>query len=189
MTLPTTFDSYRLRFQRPRADDAPAVFANWATDPEVTRFLVWQPHREVGTVAAYLAACQTGWNEGREFTWLLHERTTGDVIGAMAARPNGHRIEVGYVLGRRWWGQGYMTEALRRLIDECFRLEGIHRVWAYCDCENPASARVMEKAGMIEEGLLHAWAVHPNVASTPRDCWCYAITRNQYAQTPRQPSL
>ncbi|MBX3750856.1 MAG: GNAT family N-acetyltransferase [Opitutaceae bacterium] len=189
MTLPATFDTERLRFQQPSADDAPAVFANWATDSEVTRYLVWRPHQEVGTVTAYLASCQTGWDKGREFTWLLRERSSRQPIGAVAARPNGHRIEVGYVLGRRWWGQGYMTEALRRLIDECFRHESIHRVWAYCDCENPASARVMEKSGMIKEGKLHTWAVHPNVSSIPRDCWCYAITRDQYAQTPRPPSL
>lgn len=180
MKLPATFDSSRLQFRIPRKEDAPAIFAAWATDAEVTRYLVWKPHQEVGTVEQFIESCLEGWKAGREFTWLICEQATGRPIGAIAARPNGHRIEIGYVLGRSWWGRGYMTEALGRLIGECFHLDTVHRVWAYCDCENPASARVMEKSGMMREGKLHAWAMHPNASPLPRDCWCYAITRAMF---------
>jgi ribosomal-protein-alanine N-acetyltransferase len=47
-------------------------------------------------------------------------------------------------------------------------------VWAVCDVDNLASARVLEKAGMGREGRLRRWVLHPNVSAAPRDCWCYA---------------
>ena len=47
-------------------------------------------------------------------------------------------------------------------------------MWAVCDVDNPASARVMETAGVAREGKLRRWALHPNVSQTPRDFWCYA---------------
>jgi RimJ/RimL family protein N-acetyltransferase len=50
----------------------------------------------------------------------------------------------------------------------------IHRVWAVCDVDNLASARVMEKSGMEREGRLRRWAVHPNLSGGPRDFWCYS---------------
>ena len=53
----------------------------------------------------------------------------------------------------------------------------MYRVYAYCDVENLASARVMEKAGMSFEGVLRRWGVHPNRSSEPRDCRCYAAVR------------
>ena len=52
-----------------------------------------------------------------------------------------------------------------------------YRAWATCDVENPASARVMEKAGMIREGVLKRWHVCPTIGYEPRDCYVYAKTR------------
>lgn len=54
---------------------------------------------------------------------------------------------------------------------------GIFRVWAICNHENRASARVMEKIGMQREGLLRRGVLHPNVSAEPRDCWLYSRVR------------
>ena len=70
-----------------------------------------------------------------------------------------------------------MTEAARVIVDWVLKQEGIYRVWAFCDVENLASARVLEKVGMQKEGVLRRWMIHPNVSDEPRDCYCYAITR------------
>jgi RimJ/RimL family protein N-acetyltransferase len=55
--------------------------------------------------------------------------------------------------------------------------QAIFRIWAVCDVDNAASARVMEKAGMQREGVLRRWSVHPNISAEPRDSFCYAIVK------------
>jgi RimJ/RimL family protein N-acetyltransferase len=81
---------------------------------------------------------------------------------------------LGYVLGRKFWGQGYMTEAVRAVVDYALAEPEVFRVWAVCDVENAASARVLEKAGMRREGILRRWSMHPNISDEPRDSLCYA---------------
>ena len=75
-------------------------------------------------------------------------------IGVMAWVPDHHCAEVGYSLGRKWWRQGYASEALAELLNRLFAEPGVNRVEAMCDVRNPASARVMEKCGMRREGIL-----------------------------------
>jgi ribosomal-protein-alanine N-acetyltransferase len=55
--------------------------------------------------------------------------------------------------------------------------ESVFRIGAVCDVENIGSARVMEKAGLVREGLMRRWLVHPNIADEPRDCFSYAMVR------------
>ncbi len=95
----------------------------------------------------------------------------------VACRPEGHKAELGYVLARSYWGNGYMTEAVSAVVDWLLSVPEVHRVWAVCDTANLASARVMEKVGMTREGILKRWTVHPNVSSEPRDCFVYARVR------------
>ncbi len=95
----------------------------------------------------------------------------------ITVRADAHRWELGYVLARSNWGKGYMTEAVKGLVHWAFQQPAIFRVWAVCDVDNLASARVMEKAGMKREGTLRRWSVHPNVSDEPRDSYCYAIVK------------
>ena len=92
-------------------------------------------------------------------------------------RPQGERTEIGYVLARPYWGQGYMTEAARAVVEWTLSQPEIYRVWAVCDVDNAASAKVLEKVGMQREGVLRRWITHPNVEAVPRDCYCYAIIK------------
>jgi RimJ/RimL family protein N-acetyltransferase len=82
----------------------------------------------------------------------------------------------GYVLARAYWGNGYTSEALDTLREQVLSIEGIYRFYAFCDVENKASARVMEKAGLQKEGLLRRFFIHPNISNEPRDCYVYAAT-------------
>jgi RimJ/RimL family protein N-acetyltransferase len=82
------------------------------------------------------------------------------------------------VLARRLWGQGIVAEAARVVVDTAFRDPDVYRVWAVCDVENRASARVMEKVGMTHEGVLRKWILHPNISPYPRDVLCYARIRS-----------
>jgi [ribosomal protein S5]-alanine N-acetyltransferase len=82
-------------------------------------------------------------------------------------RINQYKADLGYVLVKLKWGKGYMPEAMQALIDWALGQNEIYRVWAICDVENVASARVMEKVGMQKEGVLRRWLIHPNIAKEP----------------------
>lgn len=68
-------------------------------------------------------------------------------MGMIEARMDGHRVELGYVLARAFWGNGYMPEAAEAIVTWALNQPEIYRVWAVCNTENTASARVLEKVG------------------------------------------
>jgi ribosomal-protein-alanine N-acetyltransferase len=81
----------------------------------------------------------------------------GQLIGGAELRvvsAANRRGEIGYVLGRRWWGQGYATEAAGLLVRFGFENLGLHKVTATCHPDNTGSARVLTKVGMSPEGHL-----------------------------------
>ena len=70
-----------------------------------------------------------------------------------------------------------MAEAITAVAGWAFSDPSVFRVWAVCDVENRASARVLEKAGFLREGVLKKWSLHPNISAIPRDCYSYSQTR------------
>jgi ribosomal-protein-alanine N-acetyltransferase len=181
MLLPEIIDTPRLRLRKPVVEDAHEVFKNYAADPEVTRFLTWRPHYSLQESFDVMVARLAHWDLGSEFTWSITPRDHhSTVMGMVSATPDTRatwRWSVGYVLGKPWWDQGFMTEAIGALIATLFDQPGIERVWAYVDEENYASARVLEKSGMQREGILRSWSLHPNLGTRPRDCWSFSIAR------------
>jgi len=158
-------------------DDAEAIFHGYASDPEVTRFLTWSPHRSLADTRAFLRGCMDDWRAQSRFPWAITHGPDGSSIGMIDLRPAGHMAEVGYVLTREEWGKGYMTEALTAVVEAALALPAIYRVSAICDVDNVASARVMEKAGMAKEGVFRRYLSHPAMGNEPRDAFCYAKTR------------
>jgi RimJ/RimL family protein N-acetyltransferase len=168
----------RLRLRPPEPSDAEPIFQRYAQDPEVTRYLIWRPHRSLAETEQFIRASIDAWSTGTEWPWVITRLSDDAVIGLVAARPDGgHRASVGYVLARAEWGKGYVAEALAAVIAAIWDSPQIYRVWAVCDVDNPASARVMEKAGMRREGRLARYVVHPNISDEPRDAYLYAVTR------------
>jgi RimJ/RimL family protein N-acetyltransferase len=176
---PTTFATARLQARPPRAEDAPAVFAAYANDPEVTKYLSWRAYERVEPLAVFLRECEAHWEKGQgQFAWLISLKGTDTPIGSCGVtfEPGGRAI-FGYVLAKKFWGHGFAAEALTWLVDRALAQPGIYRAWAFCDVANPASARVMEKAGMVREGVLRRWHVCPNLGPEPRDCIVCAKVR------------
>ena len=171
---PDQMTTERLILRKPFLEDAATIYEEYASDPEVTRFLAWQPSPSPDHVAIFLADALKKWDQKTAFTWALTMRGKGRLIGMIDARVDAYMVNIGYVLSRRFWNQGLMTEAVRALIDWTDNEPEIARVWAVCAVQNEASARVLEKAGMIREGILHRWMVFPNLGGKPLDCYCYA---------------
>jgi len=169
---PETFVTTRLTARRPRADDAPAVFAAYANDPDVTRYLSWAPYTRVELLADFLRDRAADWERptSQHYAWLLCLRGTDSPIGSIGLMPDGGKVMCGYVLAKKFWGRGMMTEALTAVVEWAIAQTDVYRVWAYCDAANPASARVMEKSGLTREALLRRWHISPNIGTEPRDC-------------------
>jgi [ribosomal protein S5]-alanine N-acetyltransferase len=177
MKPPEHVETKRLVLRVPSLADAETIFNSYAQETEVLRFLTWRPHRNIEETKGFLVDCAAAWKGGARFPYVITLGESGKVIGMIEIRINVFKADVGYVLSRQYWGGGMATEALRALVEWALSQESIHRVWALCDVENLASARVLEKVGMQREGLLRRQILHPNISDEPRDCYCYAAVK------------
>jgi RimJ/RimL family protein N-acetyltransferase len=159
--------------------DAVAIFDGYARDPDTVRYLAWRPHASLDETRQFLARSAADWGRGAAFAYAICRPDTAQPFGMIEIErhPERFRANFGYVISRAYWGQGYAAEALSRLVEWALTQPGIWRAAAFCDIENRASARVMEKAGMAFEGVLRRWSLHPNVSPKPRDCLSYAKVR------------
>jgi len=177
MRPPELIPTNRLLLRPPRISDAEAIFQSYAQDREATRYLIWEPHQDMQETERFLADCATAWEGESRFPWVVIWKEQGELIGMVEMRVNKFKADVGYVVARPFWGRGIATEALRPIVEWALAQESIYRVWALCDAENGASARVLEKVGMEREGMLRRYSLHPNASVEPRDCYCYAVVK------------
>lgn len=177
MKPPETFVTDRLRLRRPELSDADRIYNTYATDGEVTRYLIWQPHKDIEETTGFLQRCIDGWLTGGEYAWAITLKDSGDLIGMVGLRVHEFKADLGYNLARQFWGQGFATEAVTPIVSWALAQRQIYRVWAMCDVDNPASARVLEKVGMKCEGVMRRSQMHPGVSDEPRDSYCYAIVK------------
>lgn len=143
----------------------------------MARHMVWRPHRTMAETEGFIAHCMRGWASGQSRPYVLALHDSEHVpLGMLETRMLSHRIDIGYVLARRHWGQGLMPEALGALVDAALSLPGCFRVQATCDVGNLASMRWLEKCGFLREGRLERYVVSPNISHEPGPCFLYART-------------
>ena len=140
-----------------RMSDAKDIF-RYASDPEVARYVMWEPHRSISDTRAYIRYIRSMYRRGLPSSWAVVHRTSGHVIGSIGFvgySPVHHAAEVGYSFSREYWNRGFATQALSAVINSAFnRIGGLNRLEAQHDIRHPASGRVMEKCGMRCEGVL-----------------------------------
>ncbi len=147
----------RLLLRPFRESDAGAMFRNWASDPEVTRYLTWPAHRTQEDSRRIARLWQEQSDDPRVYQWAVVLKSIGEPIGGLSVvrmNENVSAMELGWCIGRRWWGQGLMPEAARAVADYLFGQVGVLRLAACHDSENGKSGRVMQKLGMVREGTL-----------------------------------
>jgi [ribosomal protein S5]-alanine N-acetyltransferase len=152
-----TIESNRLRLRRFNIKDAEDMFSNWASDTEVTKFLSWEPHNSIDVTKQVISDWINDYDKDNTYNWCIVLRDSGKVIGLISVvqLSNMHEMcEIGYCLGRAFWNNGIITEALQTVIKFLFQEVGINRIQAKHDLDNPSSGKVMEKVGMKYEGLL-----------------------------------
>jgi [ribosomal protein S5]-alanine N-acetyltransferase len=162
----------RILLRRPGLDDAGALFARIASDPRVTKYLLWTPHPDVNETRRVISEL---FNVGDDHTYVVAIRDSGDVIGELGyRRPLPHAVELGYCLAPQWWGQGLMFEAVRVVLGSLARDPALYRVSAACHVDNTRSARLLQRAGLALEGRLARYAVFPNLSPEPQDGLLFA---------------
>lgn len=138
-------------------EDAPAMYRNWASDPEVTKFLSWPTYKTVDTAHEILNIWVPQYRDDTFYQWAIELKEIGEVIGSISVVNFDERVdmaEIGFCVGRSWWGQGMMTEAFQAVIDFLFGEVGVQRIEAGHDPNNPASGAVQRKCGLKYEGTL-----------------------------------
>ena len=145
----------RLTLRPFRAEDAAAMYANWANDPEVTRFLAWPTHSSVEISQLVCDDWVSHYVQNDYYQWAIVLNEIGLPIGSIAVVHQDDKTakaEIGYCIGRSWWHRGIVTEAMKAVMDYLFDSEGYQRIEARHDPRNPHSGAVMRKVGMQFEG-------------------------------------
>jgi RimJ/RimL family protein N-acetyltransferase len=171
--LPERITGPRLLLRPPVLDDAGQLFQRVARDPQVTKYLLWTPHPDVAATRRVITERLNVEDHAR--TWVIALRHSDEIIGMISGRLSvRHSVEIGYCIGRRWWGKGLMSEALDMLVAALDADHEVYRIWATCDVDNERSARLLLRAGFVLEGRLTRHAVYPNLGPEPRDSLLYA---------------
>jgi len=178
IAAPDEIHTARLLLRKPRATDAPLMFTAYAQNPAVTRYLMWRPHANIAQTRAVIDRFLIEWEKQERFCWFLFSNDTGEMIGSIAARPENNGFNLGFLLARAYWGNGYMPEAIAAVVAWAFTGSWVSSVSATCDMKNHASARALEKAAFVRERILQQFLIHPNISPALRDCFEYAITRS-----------
>ena len=161
--LPERIAGPRLLLRLPVLDDAGPLFQRVGRDPQVTKYLLWTPHPDVAATRRVITERLNVEEHAR--TWVIVLQHSNEIIGMISGRLSvRHSVEIGYCVGRRWWGKGLMSEALDMLLGTLDADRDVYRVWV----------GLLQRAGFLLEGRLTRHAVYPNLGLEPRDSLLYA---------------
>ena len=170
----------RLILRRYVPGDAQAMFVNWASDEEVTKFLTWPAHSDVEVTKNVIQSWISSYSHDDYYQWAIELKEISQPIGGISAVHLNDELDIvhiGYCIGTRWWHRGYTSEALAAVIRYLFREVGVNRIETQHDPENPHSGGVMRKCGMQYEGTLRQ-AIRSNRGIT--DAAVYSILAADY---------
>ncbi len=150
----------RLILRRYVIEDADAMYKNWASDSEVTKFLTWQPHSSVDVSRSIIENWLKEYSDKKYYQWAIVLKDNGNEpigdISVVHMKEDISMVHIGYCLGRAWWRRGIMSEALKAVMDFMFDTVEVNRVESRHDPMNPNSGKVMQKCGMKYEGTLRS---------------------------------
>jgi len=150
-------ETERLLLRRFNISDANEIFREWSSHDSVTKYLTWNKHDSIAETKNFLLGVISNYEySSSKYCWGIQLKSEDILIGSIAAEVTdeiSRTAKVGYCLGERFWNMGYTTEALRAVMDYMFYDVNLNRLEAYHSVNNPASGRVLQKAGMLKEGF------------------------------------
>ena len=175
-----TLETPRLILRALSREDIPAYYARLGSSEDVTRYMLFQPHRDISESVASIEKAICRYETGKCYRWAITLKESNELIGILEPLrfdEEKDSCSFAYMLGKDFWGRGYATEALKAVFHFLFTEMGIQRVEADHMAANPASGAVMRKCGMVFQGIREN-AYEKN--GIKQDAILYAITREQW---------
>ncbi|BED93121.1 MAG: GNAT family N-acetyltransferase [Candidatus Paraimprobicoccus trichonymphae] len=150
-------ETERLILRKFKFLDADVMFKNWASDPENCKYLFWKEHKDIDETKKILSNWISNYERKDYYRWAICLKRTKELIGGIdiiLIFEHIDCVEFGYVLSKKYWNRGIMTEAFKAAQNFMFKKVNCHRIQAKHDVRNLASGKVMKKTGMEFEGIL-----------------------------------
>jgi [ribosomal protein S5]-alanine N-acetyltransferase len=184
MALPTpTLRTDRLLLRPFTSADTDAIFA-LQSNARVLRYWDAPPWKQRAQAERFIAVCRQMQQEGTGARLAIEHPPGGDFIGWCALsrwNPDYRSAKLGYCLSETSWGRGFATEAAGAVLQWGFATLDLNRVQSEADTRNPASARVLQKLGFVQEGLLREDCI---VDGDVSDSWVFGLLRREWKPTP-----
>ena len=145
-----TLETERLILRKMKLEDAPIMFKNWTSDDEVSKYMRWSTHKSIVETESWIKDEIKNYEKEDYYCWLIELKEIGEPIGSLGAylRPEeDNRYEIGYNIAKKYWRNGYTTEALKKIMNYLENTVGIKRFICSHAKQNPASGAVMQKVG------------------------------------------
>ncbi|MFC4559799.1 GNAT family N-acetyltransferase [Virgibacillus kekensis] len=149
-------ETERLILRKVTSGDAEEMYI-YGANPEVSRYVSWNTHSSIADTREFIGFILKQYKNSQLAPWGIEHKESGQFIGTinfLSWNPRHKTAEIGYVLAKKYWGQGLTTEAANAVIRFGFENMELVRVQAKCLVKNIGSQRVMEKSGMSYEGRI-----------------------------------
>lgn len=132
-------------------EDAQEVFECWESDPDVAKYMFWCSHNDIEKTKKWIAFEVSRISSDKWFRWAVTDKKSNQLIGTglLYFEPEYNLFEVGYNFGKKYWGQGYATEAMQRVVKYAGNVLGVKELVGRYATDNPASGNVLKKLGFV----------------------------------------
>lgn len=184
----------RLVLRRMCFDDLYNYYERICSDGNVTRYMKFEPHQDIGETLQRLERILAGYEEGDHYCWAITVKGEDELIGVfdlLGLDREENCCTFAYMLGCQWWGNGYATEAMKAVFNFAFEELEVELIRGSHFSANAASGAVMRKAGMThigtvpgkyeKQGQLHDGEIYELRRAAPA-----ALTANEYQKKAMQ---
>ncbi|WP_339173795.1 GNAT family protein [Solibacillus sp. FSL R5-0691] len=177
-------ETERLILRRMEIKDTQKVYNHWLSDERVSDNRASAVHKNILETSERVAKIISNYASNEFCWWAIEQKVNSELIGEIDLYEFDNttgNCEVSYSIGYEWWNQGYGTEALMAVVEFGFQYMNIHKISAAHNTDNPASGKIMSKAGMIKEGIIRHMI--RNAKNQYKDCVVYGILHEDYLET------
>lgn len=177
-----SIETNRLLLRKVKKEDAKEAYNNWCSSDKVSKYVFWEKHKNVEETKELFEMWERDYENLDTFRWIVEIKDTNELIGTIDVMGKKYFkydvCEIGYCYGEKFWNKGYASESLKAVIKYLFEEAGFEVGYANHLSNNPASGKVMEKAGLNKEGILRGRMVDKN--GIRNDLVSYSITKDEY---------
>lgn len=173
----------RLFLRRIKKEDIQNIYSKIATDKNILKFVSWEYSSLESVEKMVLNTLEEYENKKDTYMWIVEELSTHEIVGMIFTEDYNERrlvAELDYCVVAGFRGKGYATEMLKKVIEYLIFEVGFFRIECVHNLDNPASGKVMQKAGMKFEGILRGKAINLNQEGNPDDLKLYSIIKTDF---------